>query len=111
MFLDGLLAVLRWSRYVGGNTVVSSLRCEQTLNKIIAMISVKRSLVVLGQVFWCALWTNTPPTWYSGLCPVYWVGGLLFDARHQKSDLARQSAREKGEVKVGKGGKGRVLER
>ena len=42
---------------------------------------------------------------------MYWVGGLVFDARHQKSDLARQSAREKGEVKVGKGGKGRVLER
>ena len=73
--------------------------------------AVKRSLVVLGQVFWCALWTNTPPTWYTGLCPVYWVEGLVFDARHQKSDLARQSALEKGEVKVGKEGKGRKVAR
>ena len=38
-----------------------------------------------------------------------WVGGLLFNARHRKSDLARQSARRKGEAKVGKGGKGEFL--
>ena len=36
--------------------------------------------------------------------------GLLFDARRQKSDLARQSVRGIGEGKAGKGGgKGRVL--
>ena len=35
------------------------------------------------------------------------AGGLWFDARHKKSDLARQSAREIGEVKVGKGGERR----
>ena len=105
------MAVLRCSRYVRGNTVVLPLRCEESLTKISAQIFVKRSLVVLGQVFWCLVSTHLPLTWCTGLCPVYWVGGLLFDARHQKSDLARQSAREKGEVKVGKGAKGRVLAR
>ena len=31
-------------------------------------------------------------------------GGLWFNVRDRKSDLARQSARQIGEVKVGKGG-------
>ena len=39
-----------------------------------------------------------------------WAGGSLFDARHRNSDLARQSARRKGEAKVGKGGKGGFCE-
>ena len=65
---------------------------------------------VLGQIFGVWHSRNTwPPARSTGLCPVLWVGGLLFDARHRKSDLARQSARRKGEAKVGKGGKGEFL--
>ena len=39
-----------------------------------------------------------------------WAGGFMFDVRHRNSDLARQSARRKGEAKVGKGGKGEFWE-
>ena len=66
---------------------------------------------VLGQSFGVRHARNTsPPARSTGLCPVLWAGGFLFDARHRNSDLARQSARRKGEAKVGKGGKGEFCE-
>ena len=44
-----------------------------------------------------------PPTRRTGLCPFAGWGGLLFDARHRKSDLARQSAQK---PRGGEGGEG-----
>jgi len=41
------------------------------------------------------------------LCPLGAGRGPSLDARDQKSGLARQSVRENGEVKAGKGGNGR----